>query len=93
MIAVIAHLNVAEGKESDFESAMLELAENVRSKEEGNHLYTLVKNDDGYTVLELYDDEAALTAHMQSDHFRAAGAKFAGVMAGAPTLERYEVVG
>ena len=93
MIALIARLNVAEGKESDFEKVMLGLAESVRANEPGNHLYTLVKNDDGYAVLELYDDEAALAAHGQSEHFRAAGSKFAGLMAGPPTLDRYEVIG
>lgn len=93
MIALIAKLNVAAGKEADFEKVMLGLAAQVRANEEGNHLYTLVKNDDGYAVLELYDDEAALAAHGQSQHFREAGAKFAGLMAGPPTLTRYEVVG
>ena len=93
MIALVAKLNVADGKEVEFEKTMLELAEQVRANEEGNHLYTLVKDDDGYAVLELYDDDAALQAHMQSQHFRDAGTKFAGMMAGAPTLNRYEVVG
>ena len=93
MIALIAKLNVAAGKESEFEEVMLGLAEQVRANESGNHLYTLVKDDSGYSVLELYDDDAALQAHMQTDHFRAAGAKFAGLMAGAPTMTKYEVVG
>ena len=93
MIAIIARLNVAEGKEAEFEEVMLELAENVRANEPRNSLYTLVKNDDGYSVIELYEDDDALREHGQSEHFRASGAKFRGLMAGAPTLERYEVVG
>lgn len=93
MIALIARLNVASGKEEEFETIMLDLASKVRTNESGNHLYTLVKDDKGYAVLELYDDEAALTAHMQSDHFRENGAKMGGCMAGPPTLERFEVVG
>ena len=93
MIALIAKLNVAEGKEAEFESVMLGLAKQVRANEDGNHLYTLVKDDEGYTVLELYDDDDALQAHGQSQHFRDAGAKFAGLMAGPPTLSRYEVIG
>ncbi len=94
MLAVIAKLNVAEGKESEFESAMLELAGQVRANEPGNHLYTLCKDADGkYLVLELYEDEAALDAHGKSEHFRASGAKFAGVMAGRPDIQRLEVVG
>ena len=93
MIALVAKLNVAVGKEAEFEKVMLSLAEQVRANEDANHLYTLVKDDDGYAVLELYDDDAALQTHMQSQHFRDAGAKFAGLMAGPPTMTRYEVVG
>ena len=93
MIALVAKLHVAAGKEAEFEEVMLGLAEQVRANEGGNHLYTLVKDDDGYSVLELYDDDSALQAHMQSQHFRDAGAKFAGLMAGPPTMKRYEVIG
>lgn len=93
MIALLARLNVATGKEAEFETVMLELAAQVRANEPGNHLYTLVKDAKGYAVMELYDDDEALAAHGASDHFKAAGAKFAGLMAGRPTLERFGVVG
>ena len=93
MIALLARLQVAEGKEEEFEKVMLGLAAEVRANEPGNHLYTLVKDDEGYAVMELYDDDAALAAHGQSDHFKAAGAKFAGLMAGRPTLLDRLVVG
>ena len=93
MIALLARLNVAEGKEADFETVMLELAAQVRANEPGNQLYTLVKDDEGYAVMELYDDDEALQAHGKSDHFRAAGAKFRGLMAGAPDIKRFDVVG
>ena len=43
--------------------------------------------------MELYADEEALAAHGSSDHFKAAGAKFAGLMAGRPDIKRFEVVG
>jgi len=93
-IAVIAKLNVAEGKEAEFEEAMLALAEDVRSKEPGNQLYTLCKDDEGnYLVMELYESAEALAAHGQSEHFKEAGKKFAGVMAGKPEIQRLEVVG
>jgi len=94
MLAVIAKLNVAEGKEADFEKHMLGLAAQVRANEPGNEMYTLCKDADGnYIVLELYADEAALAAHGSSDHFKAAGAGFKGLMAGAPEITRLEVVG
>ena len=92
MIALLAKLDVAQGKEAEFEKVMLALVNQVRANEVGNHLYTLVRNDDGYAVLELYEDEAALQAHGQNQHFREAGANFASLMAGPPTLTRYEVV-
>jgi len=94
MLAIIAKLKVAPGKEAEFEKTMLGLAKEVRANEPGNKLYTLTKNEAGeYLVLELYDNEAALTAHGQSAHFKAAGAKFAGLMAGRPELQRLTVVG
>ena len=93
-IAVIARLNVAEGKEAEFEKAMLELAREVRAKESGNQLYTLCKDDQGkYVVMELYENSDALAEHGQSEHFQAAGKKFAGLMAGRPEIQRLEVVG
>ena len=94
MIALIAKLNVAAGKETEFENVMLGLAAEVRKNEKGNELYTLCKDGSGqYCVLEIYTDEAALTAHGQSAHFKAAGPKFAGVMAGRPEIQRLTVVG
>ncbi len=94
MIAVIAKLNVAEGQEAGFEKVMLELAGEVRANEPGNQLYTLCKDADGnYIVLELYQDDEALAAHGQSEHFKASGPKFKGLMGGRPEIQRLQVVG
>mgnify|MGYP002786920601 CR=1 FL=1 len=93
-IAIIARLKVAKGKEAEFETAMLGLAADVRAKEPGNQLYTLCKDADGsYLMMELYTSAEALAAHGQSEHFKAAGKKFAGLMAGAPEIQRLEVIG
>jgi len=93
-IAIIAKLKVAKGKEAEFEQIMLGLAAEVRAKEPGNQLYTLCKDTDGnYLMMELYESAEAIAAHGQSEHFKAAGKKFAGVMAGAPDIQRLEVVG
>ena len=94
MIGVVATLNVAAGKEAEFETAMLALAAQVRANEPGNHLYTLCKDDEGnYVVMELYENEEALAAHGQSEHFKASGASFKGLMAGPPSIKRMAVVG
>lgn len=93
-VAVIARLNVAEGKEAEFEKVMLELARQVREKEPGNQLYELCRDEKGnYLMMELYDSADALKAHGESEHFKAAGAKFAGLMAGRPEIQRLEVIG
>ena len=46
-----------------------------------------------YVVMELYEDQAAVAAHAESAHFKAAGAEFGGLMAGAPEITRMEVIG
>lgn len=94
MIAVIAKLQVVAGKGAEFEQAMLALAEQVREKEPGNHLYSLCQDSDGnYLMLELYDSEEDLAAHGQSDHFKAAGAGFKGLLGGPPEIQRLKVIG
>ena len=93
MLAVIAKLNVKEDKGPEFEKVMLDLAEKVTANEPGNHLYQLCKDAEGnYVVMELYADAEALEAHGKSEHFKAAGAEFAGLMGGAPDIQRLEVI-
>jgi quinol monooxygenase YgiN len=43
--------------------------------------------------MELYEDKAAITAHGASAHFKAAGAKFGDLLAGAPEITSMEVIG
>jgi quinol monooxygenase YgiN len=94
MIGVIAKLNVAAGKEAEFEEVMLGLAAEVRANEDGCELYSLCKDADGnYLMMELYKTAEDLDAHGKSDYFKAAGAKFAGLMAGRPDIQRLEVLG
>jgi quinol monooxygenase YgiN len=94
MIAVIAKLNVTQGKEAEFETVMLNLAAQVRANESGNQLYTLCKDNDGkYLVLELYETEEDLAAHGETEHLKASGPSFKGLMAGAPEIERLQVIG
>jgi quinol monooxygenase YgiN len=94
MKAIIAKMHVAEGKEDEFEKVALELAEQVAANEPGNKLYKLGKTDDGqYFFLELYESAEAIAAHGTTDHMKAAGPKFAGVLAGRPELTILDVVG
>ena len=81
MLAVIAKLNVLAGKEEEFEAVMLDLAAKVNANEPGCHLYKLCKDAD------------AMAAHGASEHFKASGAGFKGLMGGAPEIIRMDVVG
>ena len=94
MKAIIAKMNIQAGKEADFEKVALDLAAQVAANEPGNELYKLCKTADGqYFFIELYTDDAAMAAHGQSDHMKAAGPGFAGVLAGRPELTFLDVVG
>ncbi|MCR5878956.1 putative quinol monooxygenase [Phenylobacterium sp. J367] len=89
-IGVIATLKIREDKTSEFEAFFTELASQVRANEPGNIAYQLTKSRTDpttYKVLELYKDQDALTHHGGTAHFKAAGPKFAGVLAGAPQIE------
>jgi quinol monooxygenase YgiN len=44
-------------------------------------------------MMELYSTAEDLAAHGKSEHFKASGPKFAGLMAGAPEIKRMEVIG
>jgi quinol monooxygenase YgiN len=95
-IGVIATLKIQDGKAGEFEAFFTELARQVRGNEPGNLAYQLTKSRtdaNTYKVLELYQDQDALTQHGGTDYFKAAGPKFAGVLAGRPDIEYLDGVG
>jgi quinol monooxygenase YgiN len=90
MIGVIATLKVQDGKNAEFEAIFTELAKQVRANEKGNIAYALTKSrtdPNTYKVLELYTDQDALTAHGQTEYFKAAGPKLGPCMGGRPEIE------
>ena len=94
MLSMIATLKIQEGKEAEFEGIMKELAEQVRSNEDGCHLYALhrSKEPQTYVMLERYTDKDALTTHMGTEYFKAASAKMMSCLAGPPKLERLDEI-
>lgn len=89
-IGVIATLKIQPDKTGEFEAFFTELAKQVRANEPGNIAYQLTRSREDpatYKVLELYKDQDALTHHGGTDHFKAAGPKFMGVLAGRPEIE------
>jgi quinol monooxygenase YgiN len=96
MIAVIATLNIQEGKADKFEAVFADLAAKVRSNESGNVAYQLCRSrsePNVYKVLEIYRDEQSLEDHRRSEHFRSAGPELGSVMSGPPHIELLDAVG
>jgi len=94
-IGVVATLKIQDGKEGEFEAFATELARQVRANEPGCLMYQLTKSktEPGtYKFLELYKDADALTHHGGTDYFKAAGPKFAAVLAGRANIERLDGV-
>jgi quinol monooxygenase YgiN len=94
-IALVVTLTVQEGKGPELESVFKELAAQVRAKEPGNHAYQLAKSrtePNVYKVLEIYEDQDALTAHGQSEHFRTLSPKMGPCLAGRPAMEMLDGV-
>ena len=90
MIGVIAVLKVQDGKNADFEAVFKNLAAKGRANEPGNLAYGCTKSrtdPNTYKVLELYADQDALTAHGQTDYFKAAGPGIGACLAGRPEIE------
>ena len=73
-VGLVAHINVLEGKEAEFEMAFDQQAKIVREKEPGNQLYRLFRSREipgEYVIMEIYDDQAAFEAHANSEHLQA----------------------
>ena len=95
-IGIVATLKVQGGKNAEFEAIFADLAKQVRANEQGCLMYQLTRSQSDpntYKVLELYKDQEALTHHGGTDYFKAAGPKFAGVLAGRPEIEYLDGVG
>lgn len=94
MLAVVATLEAKEGKESELEAVMQELAAQVLANEPGCKLYALhrAKAPRTYVMLERYVDRDALGAHSQSAHFKGAMGRLLPLLAGAPKIEALEEV-
>jgi quinol monooxygenase YgiN len=95
MIGIVATIPVQPGKNAEFEAIFANLAAAVRADEPGNVFYQLCRSREDaqtYKVLELYKDQAAVEAHRNSAHFRAAGPLLGGVVAGPPVVEILDAV-
>ena len=95
MIGVVATLTTAEGKGPDLEKVFADLAAKVKANESGCLMYQLTKSrtePNVYKVLEMYASQDALTAHGQTEYFKAAGPSIGACLGGRPSIEYLDAV-
>ena len=94
MLGVVATMQVKEGQEKAFETAMRDLQRQVQANEPGCKLYALhrAKAPRTYVMLERYESKAAFDAHGKTAHFQAAFPKLGALLAAPPKIEVLEEV-
>lgn len=93
-IVAIATLTPLPGKTDELVQALTALVEQVHANEHGCLLYALHRHPDGerLVMVEKYTGPDAVQAHRQSDHYKAAGAAFGTLLAGAPEVLALEPI-
>jgi quinol monooxygenase YgiN len=84
-MSVVANLTVKQGKEDEFLALWDDLLAHVAANEPGTQHYVLHRSTSEpnvFYVTEVYDDQAALDAHMGSPVFAAFGASLGDVVEG-----------
>jgi quinol monooxygenase YgiN len=94
-VVAVVKLPAAPGKGKELAEAMKFALENVKS-EEATRMYILhvdMGNEDVLWMYELYDNQAAMDAHLGSDWFKELGAKVGGLVGGAPEFNMMTPLG
>ncbi len=71
MVTFIATLNVAEGREADFERLQAELSQISHAQEPGLVVYDVIRHKEKtrtYVVYARFRDQAAFDTHQQADY-------------------------
>ncbi|MAU20789.1 MAG: antibiotic biosynthesis monooxygenase [Martelella sp.] len=95
MIGMMVELTVTPGNAAAFERLFAAQAAAVRASEPGNRLYELFRSRtlaDSYTLIEIYEDEAALSAHRASSHMAANRPLTAPLLAAPPVMHMFDVL-
>lgn len=90
MITILAVMKAQTGKETELAQACAQLANEVRTKEEGNLMYiahVTVNDPTEIIFVEKYKDEQAMADHRHSAHFKEAGSKFKNLIAAPPVIK------
>ena len=94
MIKVVAKVLIKEGMVDAFVASAKVLVA-ASQKDEGNISYTLnvsVENQRQFAIIECWESQAALDAHMQAEHFKTAMAGMAEVAETEMSIELFTEV-
>ena len=93
-IRVVAHITARPEKVEDTRELLLSLIEPTRA-EQGCVTYELMQNTadpTDFTFVEAWTSDAALDAHLETEHLRRAAALGADLFAAPPDIRRYRFV-
>jgi quinol monooxygenase YgiN len=93
-VRVVAHLTAKKDTIEATHSALVELIEPTRA-EDGCIVYELMQNNadpTNFTFVEEWSSDAALDAHLQSDHVRRLQSKADDLLAAPPDIRRYTLL-
>jgi quinol monooxygenase YgiN len=93
-VRVVAHLTSKQDKIEETRAALLALIGPTRA-EEGCIVYELMQNDaepSDFTFVEEWASDAALDAHLQSEHIRTLQSKADDIFAAPPDIRRYTLL-
>ena len=94
-VRVVARVVARPGKIEELRAVLQGLIEPTR-RESGCVTYELLQNTadpTDFTFVEEWSSEAELDAHLQSAHLRNARSRLSDLVAAAPDIRRYTVVG
>lgn len=90
MRVIIASLKVRHEAIDAFEDMMATLMKHARADEPGTQLYQLCRDREpagAYTLIEMYEDRAAIEAHLAAPWFMAALPDFEAALVEPPQLK------
>lgn len=96
MVVFIATLNVAEGREADFERLQTELSEIAHKEEPGLLVYDVIRHAEKprkYVVYARFQDQAAFELHQDADFHQRLVPPILDCVEGEMDLQFFESVG
>jgi quinol monooxygenase YgiN len=94
MIVIAGTIPINPAKRAEAEAACRAMSATCKEREPGCQAYEFswdITATDTMRIFEIYDDAAALAAHMETEHFKGFGGQLGGLVGGAPVIVKYEV--